>query len=325
MITSCTRSSDGTLKLDLPKDEIPAALRDESGLLWVDLDGVPREEGEPLLRDIFGFHELTIDDCYNRLIDPPKVDDYGSYLYVIVHDVKYDAPRESLFTTELNLYIGPNYVVSFHREPLRAVAEVRRRAEHRNLVIERGPDFLAHALIDVVVDDFHPAVETLDEQVAQIEERVIDDPRRETLQEVLRLKRNAQRLKRSILPQRDVANRFARGEYTRLIHPESLMYFRDVYDHTVRVEEQIDSLRDLADGALNTYLSSVNNRTNEVMKTLAIVTVVFLPLTLVAGIYGTNFVNVPEYEYHLGYYGMLILMGVIAGGLVLWFRWRRWF
>jgi len=325
LITSCTRSSDGALKLDLPEGEIPAALRDESGLLWVDLDGVPREEGEPLLRDIFGFHELTIDDCYNRLIDPPKVDDYGSYLYVIVHDVRYDAERESLWTTELNLYIGPNYVVSFHQAPLHAVAEVRRRAEHRNLVIERGPDFLAHALIDVVVDDFHPAVETLDEQVARVEEVVIDDPRREALQEVLRLKRNAQRLKRSILPQRDVANRFARGEYGRLIHPDIIMYFRDVYDHTVRIEEMTDSLRDLADGALNTYLSSVNNRTNEVMKTLAIVTVIFLPLTLIAGVYGTNFENVPEYRYYNGYFTMLSVMGAIALGLIAWFKWRRWF
>ncbi len=325
MITSCLRRPDSDLKLDLSKDEIAAALRDESALLWVDLEAVPRAEGEPLLRDLFGFHELTIDDCYNHLIDPPKVDDYGSYLYVIVHDVEYDAGPERVWTAELNLYVGRNYVVSFHQEALRAVAEVRRRAEHRNLVLEQGPDFLAHALIDVVVDDFHPVVETLDEQVAAIEELVIDDPRRETLQEVLRLKRNAQRLKRSILPQRDVVNRFARGEYSRLIRPESIMYFRDVYDHTVRVEEMIESLRDLADGALNTYLSSVNNRTNEVMKTLAIVTVIFLPLTLIAGIYGTNFDNVPEYGIHLGYFGMLIVMAAIVLGLVGWFKWRRWF
>ena len=325
MITSCLRPANDGLKLDISTDEIAAAVRHGSGLLWVDLDGVDRAEGEPLLRDIFGFHELTIDDCYNKLIDPPKVDDYGRYLYVIVHDVQYEAATQRLWTAELNLYVGANYVVSFHHEPLRSVADVRRRAEHRNLVLEGGADFLAHALLDVVVDDFHPVVETLDEQVAAIEELVIEQPRRETLQEVLRLKRNAQRLKRSILPQRDVVNRFARGEYSRLIRPESIMYFRDVYDHTVRVEETIESLRDLADSALNTYLNAVNNRINEVMKTLAIVTVVFLPLTLIAGIYGTNFRNVPELRYEYSYFTMLIIMGVVALALAVWFKWRGWF
>ena len=159
------------------------------------------------------FHPLTIDDCYNTLIDPPKVDDYGTYLFVIVHDIHYHDEQHVLSTSELNLYIGANYVVSVHRAPVHAVDDVRRRADAHSLVLQRGAAFLAHALIDVVVDDFHPVVEQLDEEVAELEERVLDDPRRETLQAVLTLKRNAQRLKRSILPQRDVMNRFSRNEY----------------------------------------------------------------------------------------------------------------
>ena len=313
------------MRLDLPQDEIAAALQDAAGLLWVDIEADGREDAEPLLRDTFGFHQLTIEDCYNTLIDPPKVDDYGAYLFIIVHNVRYDAGAESLSTSELNVYLGANYVVSVHRSPVRAVQEVRRRAEARSLVLDHGASFLTHALIDVVVDDFHPVVETIDEQVADVEERVLASPRREILEEVLRLKRNAQRLKRSILPQRDVVNRFSRGEYPKLIQPAALMYFRDIYDHTVRVEEMIESVRDLADSALNTYLSSVNNRINEVMKTLAIVTVVFLPLTLIAGIYGTNFENVPEYGVRFGYAGMLAAMLAVAGGLIAWFKFRGWF
>lgn len=324
-ISACLRTATGELQLGLAPEAIAQAARGGEGLLWVDIDADGRESGEPLLRDVFGFHPLTIDDCYNTLIDPPKIDDYGTYLFVIVHNVLYDEEAKRLTTNELNLYIGANYVVSVHRSPVRAVDEVRRRAEAHALVLDRGPGFLAHALFDVVVDDFHPVVERIDEQIATIEELVLVTPEREILEAVLLLKRNAQRLKRSILPQRDVANRFARGEYAALIPPDALLYFRDVYDHTVRVEEMIESVRDLADGALNTYLSSVNNRINEVMKTLAIVTVVFLPLTLIAGIYGTNFSNVPEYGYHLGYYGMLALMAIVATGLLAWFRWRRWF
>ncbi len=325
MITSCYSPKNGPPRLDLAAGEIPAAIADAQGLLWVDIEADRRDESEHLLRDVFRFHDLTIDDCYNTLIDPPKVDDYGEYLFVIVHNVLYDADGLALRTSELDLFLGANYVVTVHREPVRAVQEVRRRAEAHSLVLDRGPAFLAHALIDVVVDDFQPVVVTVDEQVSDVEEIVLSNPRRETLEQILRLKRIAQRLKRSILPQRDLVNRFSRGEYPRLISAEALMYFRDIYDHTVRVEELTDSVRDLADSALNTYLSSVNNRINEVMRTLAIVTVVFLPLTLIAGIYGTNFENLPEYSTRYGYYIMLGAMAAVAAALVAWFRWRHWF
>jgi magnesium transporter len=271
------------------------------------------------------FHPLTIDDCFNAHLDPPKVDDYTDYLFVIVHAVTYDGSEAELRTEELDLYIGPNYVVSVHQAPSTAVDEVMRRAANGTAVMRRGAAFLAHALIDVVVDEFHPIVETIDAQVEDLEESVLERPERHTLERILRMKRITQRLRRTISPQRDVVNRLSRGEYPALISGQALMYFRDIYDHTVRVHETIDSTRDLAESALNTYLSSVNNRINEVMRTLAVVTVVFLPLTLIAGIYGTNFNNVPEYEWRLGYTGMLVLMVVVALALLGWFRWRKWF
>ncbi|MEX2246820.1 MAG: magnesium/cobalt transporter CorA [Dehalococcoidia bacterium] len=325
MIACCYRTGSGDLRLDLSPAEIGEALRESGGLLWVDIDSASRAEAEPLLAEVLGFHPLTIDDCFNDLLDPPKIDDYEGYLYVIVHEVEYDEKARWLTTRELNLYIGPNYVVSFHKTPLASVEDVRRRTEQNHLLTTRGAAFLAHALIDVVVDGFHPVANTIDEQVAVLEERVVASPGEETLHQILQLKRITQRLKRTVLPQRDVANRFARGEFGHLIAAESLMYFRDIYDHTVRVEELIESVRDLADSTLNTYLSSVNNRINEVMKTLAIVTVVFLPLTLIAGVYGTNFENVDEYGWRFGYAGMLIGMGALAVALVGWFKWRGWF
>jgi magnesium transporter len=325
MITSYFHAPDGSLRGGLTAAETTDALLQPGGLLWVNIEVNERAEAEPLLRDVFRFHPLSIDDCFNTLIDPPKIDDFGEYLFVITHDVTYDAVTKALRTAELDMYIGENYVVSVHRLPIAAVEEMRRRIEASGPLFSHGADFLAHALFDIVVDGFHPVVEALDDEVADIEERVIDQPERALLEEVLRLKRTSQRLRRSILPQRDVAIRFSRGEFPRLIKGDALMYFRDVYDHTVRVGEMIDSVRDLADSALNTYLSSVNNRINEVMKTLAIVTVVFLPLTLIAGIYGTNFENVPEYGTRFGYAGMLSAMVVLAAALIGWFRFRRWF
>ncbi len=326
MITSCFRAQDGEFHSDLSREEIQAALAEDGGLLWVDIEAQDgRAEGEPLLRDVFGFHPLTIDDCYNTLIDPPKVDDYGDYLFMIVHHVQLDGEASRLTTAELDMYIGANYVVTLHKAPMSAIVEVRRRADNQGRVLERGSAFLAHALLDVVVDDFHPVVEELDSRVDAAQEAVLERPEQQVLQEVLALKRMGLRLKRTILPQRDVANRFARGEYGRLVPQESLFYFRDIYDHTVRLEEMIDNVRDLGDSALNTYLSSVNNRTNEVMKTLAIVTVVFLPLTLIASIYGTNFDETfPSYGWEPGFYGMAASFVAIALGLIAWFRWRRW-
>jgi magnesium transporter len=321
--TYCQRGEH--VERELTPEALGQALAQGDALVWVDIAGGERAEGEPLLDTVFGFHHLTIDDCYNTLIDPPKVDDYGRYLFVITHDVQYDPATHEMSVAELDMYIGPNYVASLHRQPLASVEAVRHRADNRSLVLDRGADFLAHALFDVVVDGFHPVVEALDDEIADVQERVLAVPSSNVLTELLTLKRNAQRLKRSILPQRDVVTRFSRGEYPKLIRPESLMYFRDVYDHTVRVEEMIDSVRDLADSALNTYLSSVNNRLNEVMKALAIVAVVFLPLTLITGIYGTNFHDTfPQYSWTPGFLTMIASMGAIVVALFIWFRWRRW-
>lgn len=324
-IRTCLHRDGAPLQTGLSGDELSAALASDEGLLWVDILADGRESGERILRDVFHFHPLTVDDCYNDHIDPPKVDDYGEYLFVIVHSVEYEASRNDLRTHELNLYIGRNYVVSLHQSPSRAVDEVLRRAQLASPLVLRGPAFLAHALIDVAVDEFHPVVETVAAQVEALEEAVLQTPEREKLEEILRMKRISQRLRRTLSPQRDVMNRLSRGEFPLLITEPSLMYYRDIYDHTVRVQETVEGVRDLGESALSIYLSAVNNKINEVMRTLAVVTVIFLPLTLIAGIYGTNFHNVPEYEWRLGYGGMLLIMAVIALSLLAWFRYRKWF
>jgi magnesium transporter len=323
LITACLRTG-GEFRRGISLEEVRAALSDASALAWIDIEEEERGEGERWLREVFGFHALTIDDCYNALLDPPKVDDYGDYLFVIVHNVVYDQPAATLTTSELNMYIGKNYVVSFHKRPVDAVAELHRRIDSGGPGMQRGADFVAHALFDIAVDNFHPVVETLDDEIGAIEEQVIDRPEKELLEQALRLRRNVQRLRRTVLPQRDVAGRFARGEYGHIVGADSLMYFRDIYDHTERIEEMIEGVRDVADSTLNTYLGALNNRTNEVMKALAIAAVVFLPLTLIVGIYGTNFEHVPEYGWRYSYAAMWGAMIVIALALVAWFRWRRW-
>ena len=324
MITSYLRRPDGSLASPVDEEAIRQALASGEGLLWLDLEGVSRDEGS-VLRDVFGFHPLAIDDCFNQHIDPAKIDDYGDYIYLIAQAISYEERTERLQTTELDLFLGRNYVVSFHDKPLPFVGELRRRCTENGPVLARGADFLAHALLDTLVDDYQPAVDVLDETLGRVEELVLANPQPSVLQEILVLKRNVQRLRRTIIPQRDEVNRLARGEFPKLVRPESHMYFRDIYDHVVRVEQLLESVRDLADGVLNTYLSAVNNRMNEVMKTLSVVAAIFLPLTLIASIYGMNFENMPELGWQWGYFGILGAMGAIGLGLVAFFRFRRWF
>jgi magnesium transporter len=325
VISSYYRDAAGHLATGLSNEAIKEALASGEGLLWLDLEAPTREEGEPVLAGVFRFHPLTIDDCFNRHIDPAKIDDYGDYIFIIAQAISYLAKAERLQTTELDLYLGPNYVVSFHELALPFVQALRHRCEEDGPELARGADFLAHTLLDALVDDYQPAVDELDETLEHVEELALAKTQPGILEQILLLKRNVQRLRRTIIPQRDVVNRLARGEFPRVVRPEANIYFRDIYDHVVRVEQLVESVRDLADGVLNTYLSALNNRMNEVMKTLSVVASVILPLTFIASIYGMNFENMPELGWEWGYFGILGAMAGIGLGLVLFFRIRRWF
>ncbi len=325
MISTYLRSPDGTVQSSLSDEAIGQALATKQGLLWVDLESATREEAGGLLAETFGFHPLAVDDCFNLHVDPAKVDDYGDYIFVIAQAIDYESSERELKATELDLFLGANYVVSVHSERLAFVDDLRTRIGKSSLEATRGADFLAHALLDALVDAYQPAVDQLDDMLTGVEERVLARPDQSLLHEVLLLKHNVARLRRTILPQRDMVNRISRGEFPSVIRPEMNIYFRDIYDHVVRVAELMESARDLADGVLNTYLSSVNNRMSEVMKTLSVVASVILPLTFIASIYGMNFDNMPELEWEYGYYGVLAAMAAVAAGLIAFFRLRRWF
>jgi magnesium transporter len=325
MITTYYRAPDGAVQSPVSDDAMRKALASKQGLLWVDIESATQVEAAGLLAETFGFHPLAIDDCFNVHVDPAKVDDYGNYIFVIAQAIGYESSKEELETTELDLFLGSNYVVSFHSQPLPFVNDLRRRIDQDSPEATRGADFLAHALLDALVDAYQPAVDQLDDMLTRVEERVLARPDQSLLQEVLLLKHNVQRLRRTILPQRDVVNRISRGEFPSVIRSEMNIYFRDIYDHVVRVQELMESVRDLADGVLNTYLSSVNNRMNEVMKTLSVVATILLPLTFIASIYGMNFEHMPELTWHFGYFIVLGAMAAVAAGMVAFFRLRRWF
>jgi len=314
---------DATLRTALKDGELEAALEDKLGVLWLDLDA--NEPGAPqLLRAVFGFHPLAVEDSFDDRANAPKVDDYGAYLFILAQSVSTDT-RGLVQLKDVGMFLGPNFVVTVREAAAPAVDELFARAVENPHLISRGADFLAHTVLDALVDELLPAVEAMDARLDELEQRILERPDRGLLSEILLLRRTTLRLRRSILPERDMVNRLSRGEFP-LIRDEALIFYRDVYDHIVRVEEMLDGLRDVADSALSSYLSAVNNRMNEIMKAMSVVAVIFLPLTLIASIYGTN-LDYSHFgiDFEYGFYLMLGVMAAIAAGLIVFFRKRGWF
>ena len=326
MIRAVFRAADAGLRKDVPPAEFSDLLQQPGGVLWVDIAFADASERAVLDR-VFHLHQLAIDDCFNGRVDTPKIDDYGDHLFIVAQSIAYRSRTERLELIEVDMFLGGGYLVTVRNGEEPTIDELFEHACVNQHVMSRGADFLAHSVIDGLVDLLLPAVEEMDEALDDLEQRILDDPDKALLPQVLLLKRNTLRLRRSILPERDLVNRLSRGEFGDLIDREALIFYRDIYDHIVRVEEMLEGLRDLADGALSSYLSATNNRMNEVMKAMSVVAVIFLPLTLVASIYGTNLDYTPWGLPGLagGFFVMLGVMLLIAGGLVLYFRRRGWF
>jgi magnesium transporter len=326
VLTILARTNDNGFE-PLSRKELPHALKDPSMLVWVDLED-PDDADVAILTDVFHFHHLTIDDCLNTYVDPPKVDDYGDYLFLIAQGIVYTpepaAQAEAIETTELDLYLGKSYVVTFHQRPLAAVTDVRERCGRGASIPARGADWLTQALLDTLVDHLLPAVEAMDDTIARLHDEALDSGARSIMQRLGVVKRTLHRFRRLVTPQRDLINRLSRGDFPHVIGEETLMHFRDIYDHMVRLEGMIEGLRDLSEDAISAHLATVSNRLNEIMKALSLTGTIFLPLTLLASIFGTNFS--PTYE-EWGWAGFLWMCGFMLVCIIaqlIWYKRHHW-
>ncbi|MFC1864225.1 magnesium/cobalt transporter CorA [Chloroflexota bacterium] len=308
------------LRVGLDENEIRQVFGTKQGLLWVDVNETTEKDGS-FLEQTFKFHPLAVEDCVSSLIHSPKVDDFVEYIFIVIHGINHTVESEIVETAELSIFLGPHFVVSNHNTPLYSVEAIRQQVEKDGRPMKRGADFLTHALADALVDNVLPTIDNMSDVAEDIEEETIRNPRQTTLEAILRLKRSTLRVHRVMAPQREIFNRLSRGDF-RVIKDEAKIFYRDVYDHLVRIEELNQTIRDRVDNALATYLSSVANRQNEVMKTLAIVATIFMPLTLLAGIYGMNFENMPELKWEWGYFAVLGVIWTAIVGL-LWRFWSR--
>jgi magnesium transporter len=273
---------------NIPVKDYAAILKNPKALLWIDFDNEPDASAEPILTGIFRFHPLAVDDALQET-HTPKVDDWGEYIYLVLNAMVFDENDGLLLTTkELDVFLGKNYVVTHHDEPISSLERARAACLRDKRYTTNGPDHLLYKIIDDLVADYLPIVESIDDQIDRVEDEVLVKAAPDTLERIFALKRILLSMRRIITPQREVLNKLARDDYE-VVDPKDRIFFRDVYDHLVRLHDINESMRDLVGGALDTYLSVINNRMNEVMKTLTIITTLFMPISFLTGFFGMNF------------------------------------
>ena len=304
-------------------EQLPDLLKEEKSVLWIDMES-PGEDEEQILLNVFHFHPLTIEDC-RETRNYPKVEEFPGYLYFIVHGVRADTSPDRFNTIELDAFLGPNYVITYHHDMFRSINNVKKLLSTSPISCQRGPAFLLHQILDQIVDFYSPVLDDFDERIAKLEDDIfgLRRPNKAILEEIMDLKRGVLRLRRISARQMEVILRSSRGEFS-LIPQAMLPFYRDIHDHIIRITDLAESYRDLISGALDAYMSVVGNRMNEIMKVLTIFSAIMLPLTFIAGVYGMNFENMPELTTRFGYFVVLLIMIVVAIGMLLFFWLRGW-
>lgn len=296
-------------------------------LLWVDFVDEPDESCEPIMSGIFRFDPLAVDDALKET-HIPKIDDWSSYLYIVMNSID---PRGiqglKAETMELDIFLGSNFVVTHHDRPFPAVEKARQASERDLRYLKNGAAFLLYKIIDDLVAEYWPIIEKVDLEIDTVENRVFDDPAPALLELLFSVKRMLLAMRRILGPQRDVLNRLARDEFA-VVGRKDRVLFRDIYDHLVRLHELNESLRDLVGGAMDSYLSVINNRMNEIMKTLTIITTIFIPITFVTGFFGMNFfapvAHLSRWTQFEAFVLALAVMVVLPITMFTWMRRRTW-
>jgi magnesium transporter len=326
MIRIMFAPQDGEASTDYAPHHIGSLLHGGPGLLWVDFEANDPSVDEPILRDVFHFHPLAIDDALQES-HSPKLDDWGDYLYIVMHTVCLVPGEDELETLEVDVFLGKDYLVTHHDKPIPALEKVWAAVQRDPRALKHGSDRLLYLVTDEVVAGYSPVVEMIDDEIDRIEDEVFEKSDPQILNRIFSVKRASYQLRRIIAPQREVVNKLARDEYA-VIDARDRIYFRDIYDHLVRLHDLSESLRDLVGGTLDTYLSVTNNRMNDIMKTLTVITTLFMPLSFLTGFFGMNFfqpvtpldvwTGMPAFVFTLG---LVILIPIM---MLWWIRRRGW-
>ena len=321
-ISSCFYSSAGYSEEHPTNFEQCIIAPGTPGVSWINVDGIHDVELIKRVGDCYGLHPLVLEDIVNTN-QRPKIEDYGDYIFIVARMINLHKDQ-SIETEQISLILGPGYVLSF-QEGIDgdAFEPVRERIRSGVRIRTMGADYLTYALIDTIVDRYFTVLEGMGELVEELEDELAAGPSQLVLRRIIAFKREIVFLRKGVWPLREVTSALERGE-SDLIAEETRIFFRDIYDHTIQVIDGVETFRDLLSGMLDLYLSSISNRTNEVMKFLTVVGTIFLPLTFLVGVYGMNFRYMPELEWHSGYYMLWVFMIMISAGMIVYFKKKRW-
>ena len=296
--------------------------KNKSTVTWNNIIGLHDADVIHKLGKYYSIHSLVQSDIMNTELRP-KIEDHEQYLHLIVK-LPHLLSENSLFMEQISMIVGKNYILSFQETSDDIFDPIRKRLEKGiGAIRERKSDYLAYALVDAIIDYYYVVMEKIGTQTEDLEEELMNDPTPQTLQTIHTLKREMVILRKSIWPMREVIDRFERMQ-SDIVQESTRTYLRDVYNHSVQVMDNIEGLREMIGGMLDTYLSSIGNKMNEVMKTLTIIASIFIPITFIAGIYGTNFSYVPELEWDGSYFVMIGVMIMIVMVMILWFKKKKW-
>ncbi len=298
-------------------------IKDKPTVTWINVDGIHQVEVVDRIGRCFKLHPLLLEDVVNT-DQRPKMEDYGDYIFIVLKMLYYYEKESEIRSEQVSLFLGSNFVLTFQEKEGDVFTPIRDRIRNgKGRIRKMGSDYLAYSLLDAIVDNYFAILEKIGEKVEDIEEDLVTNPSTETIHSIHNLKREMIYLRKSVWPLREVVSRLERWD-SALIKDTTVIYLRDVYDHTIQVIDAVETFRDILSGMLDIYLSSISNRMNEVMKVLTIIATIFIPLTLIAGLYGMNFRYMPELEWRWGYPIVIIVMSIIGISMLIYFRRRKW-
>ena len=296
---------------------------------WIDIIGLHGVENVEKVGSLFELHPLTLEDILNT-DQRPKLEEYPNYIYIVIKLISYDTDISQVVVEQMSLVLGKGYLITFQEQKTRTFIELKERIRNKKgKITSYGPDYLAYSIIDVIVDNYFTVLEKLGEDIEDLEEELVINPKSDTIQSIHQFKREMIALRKSVWPLREVITRLMR-EDSNFVDQRTDLYLRDVYDHTIQVIDTIETYRDLLSGMLDIYLSSMSNRMNEIMKLLTLIGTIFIPLSFITGLYGMNFshdaspLNMPELYWPFGYVYVWIVMLSVVFTMLFYFRRKKW-
>ena len=296
---------------------------------WINICGVHDTGIIQKMGKEFEIHPLVLEDIVNTT-QRPKMEDYDNYMFIVLKMLSLNAETDETKSEQVSLLLGDNYVISFQESPGDVFDNIRKSIkDDKGRIRKAGPDYLAYRLLDAVIDNYFSILEKFGDKIEGLEENMVEDPKSETLETIYALKREMLFLRKSVWPLRETIGGLSRSE-SRLIRKKTMLYIRDIYDHTIQVIDTVETFRDMTSSMTDLYLSSISNKMNQVMKVLTIIATIFIPLSFFAGLYGMNFnpdvspYNMPELNNPFGYPAVLLFMLSVALIMIIYFKRKNW-